>query len=143
MHPGFIFRPNPEAAFSRLRRPLGEATVAIVTTAGVHRRDQVPFDVEDAQGDPSSRPIAGSAAAAELVATHAHYDTSGPNRDIDCVFPLDTLRRLAGAGEIGAVSPLHYGFMGFVLDPERLLPAAAEAARTLAACADAVLLTPG
>jgi D-proline reductase (dithiol) PrdB len=38
---------------------LRKSIVAVVTTAGVHRKDQPSFDMNDPDGDPSARLIEG------------------------------------------------------------------------------------
>lgn len=43
--------------FNRLPRPLAEARVALVSSAGVHLDDQPAFHVETVAGDPSYRLI--------------------------------------------------------------------------------------
>jgi D-proline reductase (dithiol) PrdB len=52
-------------------RELRESTFALVSTAGVHLREQQPFDVE---GDNSWRIIPGDVAARDLMVTHEHYN---------------------------------------------------------------------
>lgn len=53
------------------RRELSETTFALVSTAGVHLREQEPFDLE---GDNSWRLIPGDVRSDALMVTHAHYD---------------------------------------------------------------------
>ena len=124
------------------RRLLAEITMALVTTAGVHLRDQEPFNPE---GEKDFRIIPGDAATADLMISHPYYDHADADRDVNCVFPLDRLRELADAGEIAAVSNLHVGFMG---TSPRLREVYEETAPDIAdrverSKADAVLLTAG
>lgn len=88
--------------------------MALVSTAGVHLRTQVPFDMENPLGDPSFRDIPASVSAEELTITHDYYDHRDADRDINIVFPWQRLRELARQGLVGAVSPLHIGFMGHI-----------------------------
>ncbi|MBX5489608.1 MAG: hypothetical protein IRZ14_00525 [Chloroflexi bacterium] len=124
------------------RRPLSETTVALVTTAGVHLRDQPPFRPE---GEKEFRVIPGDTPLADLMITHPHYDHTDADRDINCVFPLARLRELADAGVIAAVSNYHVGYMG--TSPrlrevyEETAPAIAD--RLERSKADAVVLTAG
>lgn len=138
-------RGEGEIPFARLRQPLSEAKVALITTAGVHRCDQIPFDIQSPDGDWSSRTINGDVDVAELMITHGHYDTSDAWQDLDCVFPLRRLRELVAAGRVGSVSPVHFGLMGYIPQPEGLLrqtaPAMAKSLR--AAGVSAVVLSPG
>lgn len=60
------------------------------------------------------------------------------------VFPLGLLRELAHDGEIGAVAPRAFSFMGYVPDGEQLLDRSGPeaAAKLLSDAVDLVLLVP-
>lgn len=124
------------------RRELRESVFALVSTAGVHLRDQPPYDLA---GDNYWRVIPGDARASDLMVTHAHYDHRHADHDINCVFPIERLRELATAGEIGGVANHHLGFMGYTQHLRDLYERAApEMARQIERShADAVLLTAG
>jgi len=128
-------------------KPLSESVVALVTTAGVHHRDQPPFDMVDPQGDPAFRVIDATRPVSDLTITHDYYDHADADRDINVVFPVDRLRELSQDGVIGGLARHHYGFMGHIEGPHirRLLSETApEAARRLKAeGVDVALLTPG
>lgn len=121
---------------------LSQSVFALVTTTGVHLRDQEPFDVE---GDNSWRLIPGDVEANQLMVTHDHYDHHDADQDINCVFPIDRLREFAAEGIIGGVSDKHLGFMGYSQRLRDLYERAApEMAKIiLRSKADAVLLTAG
>ncbi len=102
----------PLPALAPLRRPLRDARVAVVTAGGVHRADQPAFDMSDPEGDGSYRVIPLDTPSSALRITHDYYDHAAADRDINCVLPLDRLRELARAGEIGGVAPRHVGMMG-------------------------------
>ena len=125
---------------------LGKSIVAVVTTAGVHRKDQQPFDMNDPDGDPSARPIERSVSTGDLMITHDYYDHKDADRDINIVFPLDRLRELEQEGIIKALSPVHFGLMGHVIGRHigtLIKETAPEIVKRLrAAGADIVLLTP-
>jgi D-proline reductase (dithiol) PrdB len=129
-----------------LRRPLAEATIALVTTAGVHRRADPPFDMQDPDGDPSYRVIPADAPREELTITHRYYDHSAADRDLNVVLPIDRLRELRDEGRVGAIGPRIYGFMGHIDGRhvrtlvDRTAPEVAE--RLVADGVDAVVLTP-
>ena len=77
-----------------------------------------PFDMEGERkrptwGDPSWRRIAADADRAGIEANHLHIDTGYVERDLNVALPIDRLRELAAAGEIGSVAPTHYSTMGF------------------------------
>ncbi|MBI5237504.1 MAG: hypothetical protein HY887_03670 [Deltaproteobacteria bacterium] len=128
-------------------KELNSATIAIVTTAGVHLKTQKPFDMDDASGDPTYRTLPSDTPKDEYTITHDYYDHIDADRDINIVFPIDRLREMKDAGVIGGVSPVNLGFMGHIDGPhiETLIKKTApEAAGLLKkAGVDAVLLTPG
>lgn len=114
--------------------------VALISTAGLHRRGDRPFD----SGAADYRVIPGNVATGDLVMTHVsqNFDRSGFQQDWNIAFPLDRLRELAAAGDIGSVADYHYSFMG-ATSPEHMEPVTGELARLLQADhVDAVLLVP-
>lgn len=120
------------APWAPLRRPLREATVALVSTGGVYIEEQQ--EAYNTDGDPSYRVIPRDTPRERLGIAHTHYDTSGARRDINVVFPYERMRELEEEGVIGALAERCYGFMGFI--PRPLVPAlmqesAPEVARRL------------
>ncbi len=91
--------------------PLSRRRVAIVSTAGLHRRGDRPFTLDP--GD-FYRIIPGDIKANDLVMTHvsANFDRAGFQQDWNVAFPIDRLRELALDGVIGSVADFHYSFMG-------------------------------
>lgn len=115
-----------------LARPLAEATVALVSTAGLALETDEPFDQEGERqnpwwGDPSFRVIPRDATTGEVRCWHLHGNAANVEADLDCVFPLGALRELEARGEIGRSAPRHYSFMGYILEPEVLLAESAPA----------------
>lgn len=122
-----------------LKRPLSEATVALVTTSGVHCCADKPFTLPS---DATYREIPRTASNEELCITHERYDRRDAARDINLIFPLERLRELEAEGVIGHVAEMHYGF-GFVQNPRELLPRGRKIGSLLArASVDLVLLVP-
>jgi D-proline reductase (dithiol) PrdB len=120
--------------------PLARRRVALVSTAGLSRRDDRRF----AAGDADYRVLPGSIPGAELVMSHisVNYDRSGFQEDVNVVFPLDRLRELAEAGAIGSAADYHYSFMG-ATDPAAMEGFARELAAHLGADrVDAAVLLP-
>ena len=128
-------------------KPLAVSKVAMVTTAGVHHRDQPPFDMNDRDGDPSFRAIDVSRPVSDLMITHDYYDHGDADKDINIVFPIQRLRELESEGIIGEIAGTHYGFMGHILGAHvqtLVNRSAPEVARRLKNDGvDVVLLTPG
>ena len=123
------------------KRPLSEARVALISTAGVHLPDDSRH-AGGADGDHTYREI--PADAAEVALHHGGYDTRRARLDPDVVFPLNLLRELANDGLIGDVAPTAYGFMGYIPHTGPLLrETGPEVARALIGDAvDLALLVP-
>ena len=127
-------------------RPVRDSTIALATTAGVHLGSDPPFDMDDPDGDPSFRVIPSDVDARRLTITHRYYDHSAADRDIDVVLPIHRLRELVAEGQVGAMAPRAYSFMGHV-DGRHLATLMSETApavldRLRADGAEAVVLTP-
>ena len=124
------------------RRELRETVFALVSTAGVHLRDQEPYDLA---GDNSGREIPGDVRADQLMVTHEHYDHRHADQDINCVFPIDRLRELAAEGIIAGVGARNLGFMGYSQRIRDLYERAAPEMAKLVerSNADGVILTAG
>lgn len=119
---------------------LAQARIAIVTTAGLHRKGDRPFGPEATD----YRIIPGNTPAAELVMSHqsVNFDRSGFQEDHNVAFPIDRLHELAREGIIGSVADFHYSFMG-ATTVRALQPKAQELAGLLKKDrVDAVLLCP-
>jgi len=95
--------------FTPFRGKLEEATVCLVSTAGVRQADDAPFDTE---GDTTWRVISGESEAKDLRYDDSHYDHACVDRDLNCVFPLDRLRELARERRIAGLTERHFS-LGF------------------------------
>ncbi len=105
-----------ETPWTPLRKPLAECRVALVTTAGVHRAGDRPFDMSRVDGDASYRVIDVNGDV--LTITHDYYDHRDADRDINIVLPIDRLREAARLGVIGALHERAWSFMGHIQGPE-------------------------
>jgi D-proline reductase (dithiol) PrdB len=125
---------------------LSKATIAIVTAAGVHLKDQEPFNIADELGDLTFRVIPEDAEASQLMVTHHHYDHADADADINVVFPLEVLRDLQAEGFIRDLAKKHVGYMGYTMQLKAMYEGTApEIANEIdrGSRADAVLLTGG
>src|SRR5512143_2450309 len=104
-----------EIPWTPVTKELNKSTVALVTTAGVHHRDQKPFDMQDPNGDPSFRVIDVTKPFVDLMITHDYYDHADADKDINIVFPVDRLREFEQEGLIGKMADTHYGSLGHIL----------------------------
>ena len=133
---------NDTTPFVPLKTPLSRCRVAIVTTAGLHRRGDHPFG----PGDQTYRIIASDTPATDIVQsqTSIGFDRAPIMRDINISFPIDRLRELSARGEIGELAPYSYSFLGALREFRRLeAETAPEAARRLRdEGVDVALITP-
>jgi len=135
--------------FTPLRKPLRECTVAILTTAGVARNQDLPFDQDGERrdpwwGDPSYRTIPLGTTEEGVHLYHLHIDPRFGEADLDVVLPMRRLTELAADGVIGRPAPTHYSIMGYILEPtelvEKTAPAIVEGMHEQAV--DAAVLVP-
>lgn len=138
----FPCRVHDGAPFTPLRRPLAACRLAIVTTAGLHRRGDALFG----PGDAGYRVLPSDTPARDIVQSHTSigFDRTPIMRDLNISFPIDRVRELVAEHALGALAPSHYSFMGALRDVARLEDATGpEVARRLRdEGVDVVLITP-
>ncbi len=116
---GIPDEPNhPPIPWTPVEKPLAEAKVALLSTAGLSMKGDTPFDMEferqrPTRGDPSWRKLRADATAADIEANHLHIDTGYVLRDLNVALPLDRLRELVGEGVVGSLAESHYSIMGY------------------------------
>ena len=91
-------------------KPLSECRIAILTSAALMHRSDLPFPA----GTAEFRKLPSSLAPADILMSHIsiNFDRVGFQRDINIAYPIDRLRELAADGTIGAVADTHYSVMG-------------------------------
>ena len=135
--------------FQLLKKPLNEARVALVTSAGISMKSDPPFDMEPekkepTQGDPSSRMIPITVSTNDFEVKHLHINARPILEDINVMLPVNRMAELAEEGVIGDLAPTAYSFYGFqwyrrdFLD-EGIAPMIDQMKKE---SVDAVLLTP-
>ena len=133
---------NETAPFVALARPLAACRLALVTTAGLHRRGDRLF----VPGDQTYRIIPSDTPAADIVQSHTSiaFDRTAIMRDLNVTFPIERVRELVAQRVLGGLAPSAYSFMGALRDVARLEhETGPEVARHLVAeGADVALLTP-
>ena len=108
--------------------PLDQRRIAIISTAGLHARNDRSFTSLSGE----YRIIPGDIAGKDLIMSHlsTNFDRTGFQQDLNVVFPIDRLRELADRGSIGSVADFHYSFMG-ASDPMTMEPIARNLASLL------------
>lgn len=141
----YRWRRAAPSAPAPLRVPVARARVALVSSAGLVAAGDRPFDLALRGGDCSWRTIA-SVDPATLTVHHRSdaFDRAPLAGDLNVVFPVDRLRALMAAGEIGEVAPRHLSFMGSITAPGRLVSETAPAAAAVFVTdrVDVALLVP-
>jgi D-proline reductase (dithiol) PrdB len=119
---------------------LADATVALVTTAGLLR----PGEDVWSDGDTGYRVLGRD--ERDLIVGHqsTNFDRSGIAADLNVAYPLDRLAEMERDGAIGAFAPRHLSFTGPIMELStlRLDTGPAAAAELLDDRVDVVLLTP-
>lgn len=88
-----------------------EQTFALVTSGGLFLKDsQPPFDTESIHGDTSYREIPRTVRPEDLNFSHAHYDHSLAQQDVNTIFPIQRFIELEKEGVIGKLTRTHYSF---------------------------------
>jgi len=141
--------PRREIPWTPLSKPLEQASLAVVSTAGVALKTDQPFDQEGERrspwwGDPGFRMLPRDTRTPDVGIHHLHIDTRFAEQDLNCLLPLERLAELEAAGEIGRLAPTHYSIMGYILRPRVLLETSTPAIirRMQEEEVDAVLLIP-
>ena len=142
----YPWRRVDSAAWTPLGRPLGEARVALVSSAGLYRPgEDAPF-AHVRGGDASWRAIPDAVPSSALAfgQTSEAFDRTPAEADRELVWPRAHLHALRDAGVIGAVASRHVSFNGSITAPGRLVrQSAPEMAEVLRAdMVDAALLVP-
>ena len=126
-HPPYDWTVNQDAPLHRLDRPARESRVTLLTSGGIsqcampawdpmsrndHRLDSIPADV----------------ANDDFQIHDAYLVVEDAQRDINCQFPIDRLRELLDAGEIGSLASRFWsGFMGRIYDRSKVIQESAPA----------------
>ena len=95
------FDSSPWAPFEK---SLGEARLALISSAGIFRDDQEPFDPW-AVNDLSFRRIPADTPHNRLRLHHNYFDHRDALKDLNCVFPVQRLKELEEKGYIGSLAP--------------------------------------
>ncbi len=143
-YPGSMITKTDFVPLAKLSKPLREARLAFISTAGVQRKGTLPFDTVHPVGDYTFRRVPSGSKPAELEIHQLKYPTVGANRDLNVIFPIERLQELTDERVIGSLTENFYSFIGYNMDPERLEQTLAEeiADAVEAENADVALLAP-
>ena len=133
---------NTSAPWTPIIKPLLESKIVMISSGGVYRKDQTPFNPD--KNDLTFREIPVDTDVSDLKISHDYYDHRDADRDVNCVFPLERLRELAADGFIGELAEVQLTFMGRIFRKSALLGEMIPAiiARLKAMMVDLAFLVP-
>ena len=108
---------NEDVPWIPLGKPLRRCKVALISSGGVHHKDQLPFHSRD---DTSYREIPRDVDVGDLRISHFGYLTEDAQKDPNCVFPIERMRELEGEGTIGELADPAYTMMGGIYSARRV-----------------------
>lgn len=132
-----------------MTKPLGQTTIALVTTAGISLKTDPPFDMEREKkepiwGDRSYRSIPRGTSEKDIDVNHLHINTNYIKQDINVILPLARMAEFEQEKIIGRLAATAYSFYGFQWQSTDFIEEAIEpiSKRMKFEGVEAVLLTP-
>ena len=98
--PSYKWSTYDSAPFTPLPKPLSRAKIGLISSGGIFKDDQEPFDGW-AVNDFSLRMIPMDTPFNRFRLNHNYFDHRDAVKDYNCVFPIQRIRELAGEGVIG------------------------------------------
>ena len=143
-YPGSMITKGEFVPLARLSKPLSQARLTFVSSAGIQPKGTMPFDVVHPVGDFSFRRVPSASRMSDLEIHQIKYPTTGALHDLNVIFPIERLQELTAQGVIGELTPNFFSFIGYQMDPERFERTLAEeiADAVVADGAEAALLCP-
>ena len=97
---------NGPIPWTPMDKPLSEARVALVTSAGISLKSDPPFDMEREKlepdwGDPTFRVIPKETTAGDVNVNHLHINTSFILEDLDVMLEITVLEIEGGRVRLG------------------------------------------
>ena len=142
---GFPAQKHSAIPFAAPIKSLREIRLGLLTTAGLYLKDeQQPFDAANVEGDASYRELPLALPRDRLGIAHDHYDHAAAEQDLNAVYPIERLRELVDAGELGELAPVAISTSGYCTRLDTIAEETAPriAARMKALGVDAVLHLP-
>jgi D-proline reductase (dithiol) PrdB len=114
-----------------LSKPIGQTTIALVTSAGISLKTDPPFDMEREKkeifwGDRSYRIIPRGTTEKDIEANHLHINTKYIKEDINVMLPLSRMAEFEQEGTTGCLAPSSYSFYGYQWENDDFLREAIE-----------------
>ena len=119
-YPGSMITKDDFVPLAKLEKPLNEAKLCFVSTAGVQPKGTMPFDTVHPVGDYTFRRVPSSSGPKDLEIHQLKYPTFGAKEDLNVIFPIERLQELAEEKFIGSLTENFYSFIGYNMDAEKL-----------------------
>ena len=119
-YPGSMIHNDSFVPMAKLDKPLSECRLGFVSTSGVQLKGSMPFDVVHPIGDYTFRRIPSGTNPRDLEIHQIKYPTSGANKDVNVVYPIQRLQELAADGVVGGLTENFFSFIGYNMDPQHL-----------------------
>lgn len=126
-HPAYQWSVFDDAPWQPLAKPVSQARVTLLTSGGISLCSMPGFDPM-ARNDHRLDAIPQDVGAGDFQIHDSYYDHRDADQDVNCQFPIDRLRELVDAGEIGSLAPRFWsGFMGRIYNRTKVLEESAPA----------------
>lgn len=119
-YPGSMISKEDFVPLAALDKPLSEAKLTFISSAGVQPVGTMPFDTVHPIGDYTYRKVPSGSKPEELEIHQLKYPTVGANQDLNVIFPIERLQELAADGVIGGLTDNFFSFIGYNMDPEQM-----------------------
>lgn len=108
---------NDATPWTTPKSSVARSRLALVTTAGLHHRDDAPF----LKYDQTYRVIDSGVVESDLLQSQSSigFDRGLRIRDVNVVFPIDRLRELVADGTIGGLTRRFYSLTGAQANSEK------------------------
>jgi D-proline reductase (dithiol) PrdB len=118
-YPGSMIEKDSFVPLAKLRKPLSEARLTLISSCGVHPKTDPPLDVCHPFGDFRFRRVPSKLRHEDLVIHQLKYPHDDADLDINVIFPIERLQELASEGVVGGLTANFFSFIGYNMDPER------------------------
>jgi len=125
--PAYEWTINKIAPLAKIKKPLSESCVSLLTSGGISHCSLPGFD-PDARNDHRLDALSNEVSSQDFSINDSYYNHHDADQDLNCVFPIDRLREMASSGEIGSVASRFWsGFMGRIYNRTKVIEESAPA----------------
>ncbi len=118
-YPGSMIEKHDFVPLARMRKPLSDARLTLISSCGVHVKSDPPLDVCHPFGDFRFRRVPSNSRHEDLIIHQLKYPHDDADLDINVIFPIERLQELAAEGVVGGLTQNFFSFIGYNMDPEK------------------------